>query len=41
MLFTFSAFLMMLSTVALKFVYGKVNGIEKFQKEAANPVKMD
>lgn len=33
-LFAGSAFLMTGSTVVLKWVYGKVNGIEQFQKEA-------
>jgi hypothetical protein len=33
-LFSFSALLMTSSTMALKWVYGKANGIEKFKKEA-------
>ncbi|KAI1817887.1 FAR-17a/AIG1-like protein [Poronia punctata] len=37
-LFTSSAFLMTLSTMTLKWLYGKVNGIEQFEKEAvSNP----
>ncbi|KAJ9157191.1 Integral membrane protein [Pleurostoma richardsiae] len=41
LLFTFSAVLMTGSTMALKWLYGKVNGIEKFEKEAARPAKLD
>ncbi|KAI0398442.1 FAR-17a/AIG1-like protein [Xylariaceae sp. FL0594] len=38
-LFTFSAVLMTSSTMALKWLYGKINGIEQFRKEAVtNPV---
>lgn len=35
MLFAFSAVLMTGSTIGLKWLYGKVNGIEHFQK---NPI---
>lgn len=41
MLFTFSGFICAGSTMALKWLYGKINGIEKFQREAYNPVKTD
>ncbi|KAI8961718.1 FAR-17a/AIG1-like protein [Daldinia sp. FL1419] len=34
LLFTFSALLMTGSTMALKWTYGKINGIEEFKKEA-------
>jgi len=40
-LFTVSGLLMSGSTMGLKWVYGKVNGIEKFKKDALNPVKSD
>lgn len=40
-LFVGSGFTCALSTMGLKWLYGKINGIEKLQKEAANPVKMD
>ncbi|KAK3498140.1 FAR-17a/AIG1-like protein [Neurospora crassa] len=39
LLFTFSALLMTGSTMALKWVYGKINGIEKFKKDALRPLK--
>lgn len=29
------------STMGLKWLYGKINGIEEFKKEATNPVKME
>jgi hypothetical protein len=41
MLFSVSALLMTGSTMALKWVYGKVNGIEQFKKDAINPTKLD
>ncbi len=41
LLFTFSASLMMLSTMMLKWAYGMINGVEKFQKEAWKPAKLD
>ncbi|KAK6864468.1 hypothetical protein PG990_006098 [Apiospora arundinis] len=38
LLFTFSSVLMAGSTMALKWLYGKLNGVERFQKEAVkNP----
>lgn len=38
LLFAFSALLMTTSTVALKWLYGRLNGIEEFQKTAVrNP----
>jgi len=40
-LFTFAAALNATSSIMLKWLYGKLNGLEKFQKEAANPVKLD
>lgn len=40
-LFTFSALGMTASTMALKYAYGKINGIEKFEREALKPAKMD
>lgn len=40
-LFTFSGFTCAASTMGLKWLYGKINSIEKFQKEALNPVKVD
>lgn len=40
-LFTVSGLLMSGSTMGLKWLYGKVNGIEKFKKEALNPAKSD
>lgn len=39
LLFTFSALLMTGSTMTLKWVYGKINGIEKFKKDALHPLK--
>ncbi|KAK3945266.1 FAR-17a/AIG1-like protein [Diplogelasinospora grovesii] len=41
LLFTFSAVLMTGSTMMLKWVYGKLNGIEEFKREAFNPAKVD
>jgi len=41
LLFTFSAVLMTGSTMALKWIYGAVNGIEELKKEALNPIKLD
>lgn len=38
--FAFCAALEAGSTMALKWVYGKVNGIEKFKREALKPAKM-
>jgi hypothetical protein len=38
LLFTFSALLMTGSTMALKWVYGKINGIEQIKKEAVDPL---
>lgn len=38
-LFTFSAALMTASTSLLKWVYGRVNGYEKLEKEAYKPLK--
>ncbi|KAH8762531.1 FAR-17a/AIG1-like protein [Diaporthe sp. PMI_573] len=40
-LFTFSGLTCAISTMGLKWLYGKINGIEEFKKEAANPVKLD
>jgi hypothetical protein len=40
-LFTVSATLMTASTMMLKWVYGKVNGIESFKRDALNPLKVD
>ncbi|KAK4162533.1 FAR-17a/AIG1-like protein [Cladorrhinum sp. PSN259] len=40
-LFTVSGLLMAVSTMGLKWVYGKVNGIDKFKKEALNPIKSE
>lgn len=40
-LFTFSGVLCAVSTMGLKWLYGKINGIEKLQREALNPVKVD
>lgn len=40
-LFSFSGFTCAASTMGLKWLYGKINGIEKFQNEALNPVKVD
>jgi hypothetical protein len=41
LLFTSSAVLMTGSTMALKWVYGTVNGIESIKKDALRPVKAD
>ena len=41
LLFTGSAVLMTGSTMALKWIYGTVNGIESIKKEALRPVKVD
>ncbi|KAK3695245.1 FAR-17a/AIG1-like protein [Podospora appendiculata] len=41
LLFTFSAVLMTGSTMLLKFVYGKINGIEEMKRDALNPFKVD
>ncbi len=41
LLFSFSAALMTLSSMGLKWAYGKINGIEKFQKDAWQPAKLD
>lgn len=30
-----------MSTMGLKWLYGKINGIEELKKEAMNPVKVD
>ena len=38
-LFTFSAFLSTMSSILLKWVYGKVNGYEAARKEAQKPLK--
>ncbi|KAK0729409.1 FAR-17a/AIG1-like protein [Apiosordaria backusii] len=40
-LFSVSAVLMTASTLALKWLYGKINGIEEFKKEALHPIKME
>ncbi|CAP69601.1 uncharacterized protein PODANS_1_12570 [Podospora anserina S mat+] len=40
-LFSVSAGLMTTSTLALKWLYGKINGIEQFKKEALHPIKTD
>lgn len=40
-LFTFSGITCAASTMGLKWLYGKINGIEQFQKEALNPVKVE
>ncbi|KAK3330246.1 FAR-17a/AIG1-like protein [Apodospora peruviana] len=41
LLFTFSAVLMTGSTLALKWVYGTINGSEELKQEALHPVKTD
>ena len=41
LLFGTSAALMTGSTMVLKWVYGKLNGIEEFQREATKPVKLE
>ncbi|KAK4188354.1 FAR-17a/AIG1-like protein [Podospora australis] len=41
LLFSVSALLMTGSTLALKWLYGRINGIEKFRKEALHPLKAD
>ncbi|PSR99420.1 FAR-17a/AIG1-like protein [Coniella lustricola] len=41
MLFVGSGVTCALSTMGLKWLYGKVNGIDKMQREATNPVKLD
>lgn len=41
LLFSFSAVLMTGSTMALKWVYGKLNGIEKMKGNAIHPTKID
>jgi len=41
LLFTTSACLMTGSTLALKWVYGKLNGIEELKEEAKHPLKVD
>jgi hypothetical protein len=38
-LFTVSAGLMTGSTLALKWIYGKLNGIEELKEEAKHPLK--
>ncbi|KAK4197752.1 FAR-17a/AIG1-like protein [Triangularia verruculosa] len=38
-LFSVSALLMTMSTLALKWLYGKINGIEEFKREALHPIK--
>ncbi|KAI3401676.1 hypothetical protein diail_9340 [Diaporthe ilicicola] len=40
-LFTFSGLTCAISTMGLKWLYGKINGIEEFKKEAVNPIKLD
>lgn len=40
-LFSVSAGLMTTSTLALKWLYGNINGIEQFKKEALHPIKTD
>lgn len=40
-LFVVSASLMTGSTMALKWLYGKVNGIEELKEEAKHPLKVD
>ncbi|KAK1757529.1 FAR-17a/AIG1-like protein [Echria macrotheca] len=40
-LFTVSAFLMTGSTMALKWVYGTVNGNEQIKRDASNPIKVE
>lgn len=40
-LFTGSGITCAVSTVGLKWLYGKINGIDRFQKEALNPIKVD
>lgn len=40
LLFGFGALLMAGSVMVLKWLYGKLNGIEEFQKEATNPLKL-
>ncbi|KAB5580537.1 FAR-17a/AIG1-like protein [Coniochaeta sp. 2T2.1] len=41
MLFTISATLMTGSTMALKYVYGKLNGIEELKEEGKHPLKAE
>ena len=41
LLFGTSATLMTGSTMVLKWVYGKLNGIEEFKREATKPVKLE
>ena len=41
LLFGTSAALMTGSTMVLKWVYGKLNGIEEFKREATKPVKLE
>ena len=40
-LFAFSALLMTGSTMALKWAYGKVNGVDQFKEDAFYPLKID
>jgi len=40
MLFTFSSIVMSGSTMALKWLYGKLNGVERFSEEAEEAVKI-
>ncbi|KAK7745011.1 hypothetical protein SLS53_003246 [Cytospora paraplurivora] len=40
-LFLVSGFICALSTMGLKWLYGKINGIEEFKRDAVNPVKVD
>ncbi|KUI67877.1 hypothetical protein VM1G_02721 [Cytospora mali] len=40
-LFLFAGVTCALSTVGLKWLYGKINGIEELKREALNPVKTD
>lgn len=39
-LFLTSGFICALSTMGLKWLYGKINGIEEFKRDAVNPVKV-
>lgn len=41
LLFTSSAVLMTGSTMALKWIYGTVNGVESIKRDALRPAKVD
>lgn len=41
LLFTSSAVLMTGSTMALKWIYGTINGVESIKRDALRPVKVD